>query len=175
MLITSCGLKVLQFLGQRWSRSLGLCPDIILLCGWMWWGSFTPEIGFGSYKLILVVFSAEMKKNPTTICFLLATRSTSLLWWMTKSWLRINKRMSTINIAIWGLHYTGNNTVGRMRRVSLGILICLIWEEQNKRIFYNTCNFVSFFFVNSRLCSSWFCISMKKTILISNLGAAFLL
>jgi len=36
--------------------------------------------------------------------------------------------------------------LGRMWRVSLGILIYLIWEERNKRIFDNTCKRVSFVF-----------------------------
>jgi hypothetical protein len=68
--LIACGLKVLRFLGQRWSGNLGLCADIILFYGWWWWGSYAPEIGFGFCKLTSVVFFVEMKKNLTIICFL---------------------------------------------------------------------------------------------------------
>jgi hypothetical protein len=119
------------------------------------------------------VFCRDEEESHNHLFF--ACHWTSLLWLMTKSWLRINKRMSTINIAIWGLHYTGNNTVGRMRRVSLGILIYLIWEERNKRIFYNTCNSVSFVF--SKLQVMFFMVLHfhEKNHFNPNLGVAFLL
>jgi hypothetical protein len=71
---------------------------------------------------------------------------TSLLWRMIKSWLHLHKRMLTINSAIRGLSSRRNNTVSRIWRVSLGILIYLIWEEKNKRVFDNSCNPVPFIF-----------------------------
>jgi len=71
---------------------------------------------------------------------------TSLLWRMAKSWLRLHRSMSTINSVIRGFLSSRNNLVGRMRRVSLGILIYLIWEDRNKRIFDNSCIPVSLVF-----------------------------
>jgi hypothetical protein len=70
----------------------------------------------------------------------------SLFWRMIKSWLHLHRRMSTINSAIYGLLSGKNNTDSRIRRVSLGILIYLIWEKRNKRVFDNSCNLVSFIF-----------------------------
>jgi len=42
----------------------------------------------------------------------------------------------TLTSAIRGLNSGGNNLEARMRRVSLGLTVYLIWEERNKRIFY---------------------------------------
>jgi hypothetical protein len=44
--------------------------------------------------------------------------------------------MMTLTSAIRGLNSGGNNLEARMRRVSLGLTVYLIWEERNKRIFY---------------------------------------
>ena len=55
-----------------------------------------------------------------------------------ESWLRVHKHMFTLNSAIWGLNMGKTNLVARMRRVFLGLLVFLIWEERNKRIFENT-------------------------------------
>jgi len=57
------------------------------------------------------------------------------LWLQIKLWLRINRRMMTLTSAIRGLNSGGNNLEARMRRVSLGLTVYLIWEERNKRIF----------------------------------------
>jgi hypothetical protein len=54
---------------------------------------------------------------------------------MIKSWLRIGRTMQTLINAIQGLHSQRNNLEARLRRVSLGITVYLIWEERNKRIF----------------------------------------
>jgi hypothetical protein len=43
--------------------------------------------------------------------------------------------MMTLTSAIRGLNSGGNNLEARMRRVSLGLTVYLIWEERNKRIF----------------------------------------
>jgi hypothetical protein len=43
--------------------------------------------------------------------------------------------MLTLTSAIRGLNSGGNNLEARMRRVSLGLTVYLIWEERNKRIF----------------------------------------
>ncbi|KAL9362529.1 hypothetical protein Peur_045314 [Populus x canadensis] len=39
-----------------------------------------------------------------------------------------------------------------MRRVSLGTVVYLIWEESNKRIFYNTCHPVDVIFLKFQSC-----------------------
>lgn len=71
--------------------------------------------------------------------------------------------MSTICSAIHGFLSGRNNFVGRMHGVSLGILIYLIWEERNNRVFDNSYTPVSlFFFVDSRFSSTWFCIFMNR-------------
>ena len=60
---------------------------------------------------------------------------TGSLWARIKAWLRIGRRMLTINSALRGLYPKRSNLVSRMRRVSLGITVYLIWEERNKRVF----------------------------------------
>jgi len=60
---------------------------------------------------------------------------TGRLWAKIKSWLRIGRRMLTLNSAIRGLHTQRCNIESRMRRVSLAITVYLIWEERNKRVF----------------------------------------
>ena len=57
------------------------------------------------------------------------------LWAKIKSWLRISRRMFTLNSAIRGLSAQRCNMEYRMRRVSLGTTVYLLWEERNKRIF----------------------------------------
>jgi hypothetical protein len=46
--------------------------------------------------------------------------------------------MSILNSAVRGLTPRKKVLEARMRRVSLGIVVYLIWEERNKRIFDNT-------------------------------------
>ena len=60
---------------------------------------------------------------------------TGRLWGRIKDWLRIDRRMMSINSALRGLFPKRSNLVARMRRVSLGITVYLIWEERNKRVF----------------------------------------
>jgi hypothetical protein len=43
-----------------------------------------------------------------------------------KSWLRINRRMSTLFSAIRGINRRGKTVVARMKRISLGIVVYLI-------------------------------------------------
>jgi hypothetical protein len=57
------------------------------------------------------------------------------MWAKIKSWLRIGRNMLTLNNVIRGLHFQRNNIKARMRRVSLGITVYLIWEERNKQVF----------------------------------------
>ena len=54
-----------------------------------------------------------------------------------KSWLKISRRMSTLKSAVRGLRCKRKTLEARKRRVSLYILVYLIWEERNKRIFYD--------------------------------------
>jgi len=67
---------------------------------------------------------------------------TACFWLQIKLWLRINRRMMTLTSAIRGLHSGGNNLEARMKRVSLGLTVYLIWEERNKRFFYGSCTSV---------------------------------
>ena len=64
-----------------------------------------------------------------------ACRWTGRLWDRIKDWLHIGRRMSSISSALRGLYPKRSNLVSRMRRVSLGITVYIIWEERNKRIF----------------------------------------
>ncbi|KAL9347256.1 hypothetical protein Peur_058622 [Populus x canadensis] len=43
--------------------------------------------------------------------------------------------MTTLKSAVRGLSTRGKNLEARMRRVSLSMLVYLIWDERNKRIF----------------------------------------
>jgi len=43
--------------------------------------------------------------------------------------------MMTLNSALRGLHPKKKSLEARMRRVSLGIMVYLIWEKRNKRVF----------------------------------------
>jgi len=54
--------------------------------------------------------------------------------------------MTTLNSAIGGLASWSKNLEARMRRVSLGLTVYLIWEERNKRIFDSTYNLVDVIF-----------------------------
>jgi len=53
--------------------------------------------------------------------------------------------MSTLNSVVKGLNLKRKNVVARMRRVSISIVVYLIWEERNKRVFENACSLVDSF------------------------------
>ncbi|KAI5581134.1 hypothetical protein BDE02_08G201100 [Populus trichocarpa] len=57
------------------------------------------------------------------------------LWAMIKSWLRMDNNMRTLHNALRGLHPKKKSMEARMRRVLLGIVVYLIWEERNQRVF----------------------------------------
>jgi hypothetical protein len=63
-----------------------------------------------------------------------------------KSWLRLCRGMSTINSVVRGLHLKGKIAVTRMKKVSLSIVVYLIWEERNIRVFENSCSLVESIF-----------------------------
>jgi len=79
---------------------------------------------------------------------------------MAKSWLQLHRSMSTINSAIRGFFSGRNNLIGRMRRVSLDILIYLIWKERGYLIILAL--FYLLFVADSRFSSTWFCIFMNR-------------
>jgi hypothetical protein len=80
------------------------------------------------------VIFGQMEETHSHLFF---TCSWSACFWLQiKLWLRINRRMMTLTSAIRGLHSGGNNLEAQMRRVSLGLMVYLIWEERNKIMFY---------------------------------------
>lgn len=70
----------------------------------------------------------------------------SSIWTKIRSWLRITRRMSTLNSALKGLKSCRNGLEFRMRRVSLAIVVYLIWQERNKRVFDSNCSSVDHMF-----------------------------
>jgi len=65
---------------------------------------------------------------------------------MVKTWLRVHRHMTTLSSAIRGLNSSKNNLEARMGRVSLGLLVYLIWEERNTWIFESTCKWIDLIF-----------------------------
>ena len=60
------------------------------------------------------------------------------LWNIIKSWLWINRRMMSLISALRGLNTGGQSMESRLRRISLGITVYIIWEERNNRVFHST-------------------------------------
>jgi hypothetical protein len=54
--------------------------------------------------------------------------------------------MFTLNNDVRGLNLKWKSVIARMRRVSLNIVVYLIWEERNRRVFENTCSLVDSLF-----------------------------
>jgi hypothetical protein len=54
--------------------------------------------------------------------------------------------MSSINSDVRGLHLKGKTVVIRMKKVSLSIVVYLIWKERNIRVFENSCSLVETIF-----------------------------
>jgi len=86
------------------------------------------------------VFCQDYEENHDHLFF--ACSWTSILWMKVKSWLKLNRGMTTINSAVLGLHLKGKSVVTRMKRVSLSIVVYLIWDERNRRVFENSCSLV---------------------------------
>ena len=57
------------------------------------------------------------------------------LWNSIKSWMRINQQITSLSSALWELNKGGHSMENRLRRISLGITVYLIWEERNNRVF----------------------------------------
>ena len=62
----------------------------------------------------------------------------SSLWRKTRLWLKIHHNMPSLSRATQVLQHTKKGLQPKMRRVSLAVLVYLIWEERNRRIFDNT-------------------------------------
>ena len=60
---------------------------------------------------------------------------TSALWALVRNWLDITKALSTLHSATKYFAVRSKHLKVRMRRVSLSVLIYLIWEERNRRLF----------------------------------------
>jgi hypothetical protein len=60
---------------------------------------------------------------------------TSSLWNKIKAWLKLNRCMATLKSAVRGLTSRKKSLEASMRRASLSLIVYLIWEERNKRIF----------------------------------------
>jgi len=54
--------------------------------------------------------------------------------------------MATISSAVWGLNIKGKNIIAIIKRVSLSIVVYLIWEERNRRVFKSSCSLVETLF-----------------------------
>jgi hypothetical protein len=79
------------------------------------------------------LFCRQVEESHSHLFF--ACEWTCRLWARIKSWLRIGRTMQTLASAIRGFHSQRNNLEARMKRVSLGITVYLIWEERNRRVF----------------------------------------
>jgi hypothetical protein len=90
------------------------------------------------------VFYQDHEESDSHLFF--AYSWTSLLCMKVKSWLRLYRGMSTINSVVRGLHLKGETAVIRMKKVSLRIVVYLIWEERNRRVFENSCSLVESIF-----------------------------
>jgi hypothetical protein len=86
------------------------------------------------------VFYPDHEESHSHLFF--ACSWTSLLWSKVKSWLQLCSYMVIISSVVRGLNIRGENIVPRMKRVSLSIVVYLIWEERNCRVFKNSCTLV---------------------------------
>jgi len=138
MLITSFDHLARQSHGKELYGKSGLSQSTASSCGWQFSGSFELEICYLFFLVIPFVCSASMRGSRMTI-FFFACEWTSCLWGKIKSWLQIGRSMTTLYSALRGLRFRKSNLEARMRRVSLGSGVYLIWEERNKRIFEGKC------------------------------------
>ena len=68
------------------------------------------------------------------------------LWYRITAWLGISRVINSLSSALRWLHPKKKNMASRMRKVSLGIVVYLIWEEWNRRIFYGNSRDVNIVF-----------------------------
>jgi hypothetical protein len=86
----------------------------------------------------------------------------SSLWSKTRFWLKLHNIMPSLNRAIRVLHNRKKGLQSRMRRVSLAILVYLIWEERTNVYLITLQNQLRLSSGNSKYCFTQSCISMKK-------------
>jgi hypothetical protein len=79
------------------------------------------------------IFCSKTEESHAHLFF--ACTWISTLWGKIKSWLRINRHMNSLCSAVRGLKAGGKSVETRMRRLSLGLVVYLIWKERNRRIF----------------------------------------
>lgn len=136
ILMIISGLKTLLSTGKMLFGSTGLYLDIISFCGWLWWGSLELKIDFGLFQHTFCIVCRQDEEIHSHLLF--ACSWTSLLCSKLKSWRRINRHMVTLNNIVRGLASRSKNLEARMRRVSLGLTIYLIWEERKKYIIFDS-------------------------------------
>jgi len=86
----------------------------------------------------------------------------SSLWRKTRLWLKIHHNMPSLSRATQVLQHTKKGLQPKMRRVSLAVLVYLIWEERNRRILTTLANRLRLFSENFRFYFTLYCIFMKK-------------
>jgi hypothetical protein len=127
--------------------NLGVYQGMVSSFGLLYLGGWEHETDCTLLMLMLAancVFYQDHEESYNHLFF--ACSWTSLLWPKVKSWLRLCRGMATISSVVRGLNLKGKNTVARMKRVSLSIVVYLIWEERNIRVFENSCTLVESLF-----------------------------
>jgi hypothetical protein len=127
--------------------NLGVYQGMVSSFGLIYLGGWEHETDCTLLMLMLAancVFYQDHEESYNHLFF--ACSWTSLLWPKVKSWLRLCRGMATISSVVRGLNLKGKNTVARMKRVSLSIVVYLIWEERNIRVFENSCTLVESLF-----------------------------
>jgi hypothetical protein len=62
---------------------------------------------------------------------------TSTLWGKVKYWLRLTRNMANLTSAIRAMNNNKKGLQSRMKRVGLALVVYIIWEERNRRVFEN--------------------------------------
>jgi hypothetical protein len=68
---------------------------------------------------------------------LFACAWTSTLWGKVKYWLRLTRNMTSLTSAIRAMNNNKKGLQSRMKRVGLALVVYIIWEERNRRVFEN--------------------------------------
>ena len=90
------------------------------------------RLNFLSIDSICVLYNREEESHAHLF---FSCDWTSLLWSRVKQRLRLNRSMSSLSGALRGLSGRSKGLHQRMRRVALPLLVHLIWNERNKRLF----------------------------------------
>jgi len=144
MLMSFWDPKEPQCHGLRLFGNLGVYQGIVSSFGLLYFGGWELETGCTLLILMLATSSIRiMKKVIVTFSLLVVGHP---FYGRIKSWLRLCKGMTTISNVVRGLYLKGKNAVVGMKRVSLSIVIYLIWEERNRKVFENFCILVESLF-----------------------------